>query len=117
MVFHHRKDPAKLGKTAVESFLSYLATDLKVAPSTQNQALNALLFLYRHVLKMEMPQLDDVARSKRARKLPVVLTRREVSLVMDCLHGWHWLVVALLYGAGLRVMEALRLRVKDIDFD
>ncbi|MFK7956286.1 MAG: integron integrase [Lysobacterales bacterium] len=113
--FHGGTYPGKLGKSAIESFLSHLAIELKVAPSTQNQALNGLLFLYRHVLKMAMPQLDDVVRAKRPNRLPVVLTKSEVTRIMDCLTGWHWLVVALLYGAGLRILEALRLRVKDID--
>ncbi len=114
--FHNRKHPTELGKSEIEDFLSYLAIDLKVAASTQNQALNGLLFMYRHVLKSPMPQLDEVVRSKRPKRLPVVLNRREVKQILDFLEGWHWLVVALLYGAGLRVMEALRLRVKDVDF-
>lgn len=113
--FHHHTNPAKLEKPAIEAFLSHLATDLKVAASTQNQALNALVFMYRHVLNLPMPQLDDVVRAKRPQKLPVILTRTEVTRIMDCLSGWHWLVVALLYGAGLRVTEALRLRIKDLD--
>lgn len=114
--FHQGENPSRLGKSAVEAFLSFLATELKVAASTQNQALNGLIFMYRHVLKIDLPQLDDVVRAKRPQRLPVVLGRHEVKQLMDCLDGWHWLVVALLYGGGLRITEALRLRIKDVDF-
>ncbi|MEM9532662.1 MAG: integron integrase [Pseudomonadota bacterium] len=115
--FHGGKNPSQLGKEAVEAFLSHLALDRQVAPSTQNQALNALVFLYRHVLDTSMPELDDVVRAKRPQRLPVVLTRSEVEEVMSGLSSVYFLIVGLLYGSGLRVLEALRLRIKDLDLD
>ena len=98
------------------AFLSYLATDRNVAAATQNQALSALLFLYREVLGMELPWFDDMVRAKRPVRLPVVLSRDEVSRILEQLQGVHWLMASLVYGSGLRLMECLRLRVKDIDF-
>jgi integron integrase len=105
-----------MGKTEIEEFLSYLAVRRKVSASTQNQASSALLFLYREILRSEFGPLEDVVRPKRVARLPVVLTQSEVSAVLTHLHGTHWLVASLLYGAGLRLMECMRLRVKDIDF-
>jgi integron integrase len=96
-------------------FLSALAVDRQVSASTQNQALCALLFLYRHVLDQDIGWLEDVVRAKPPQRLPVVLTRREVRALLGALDGVHWLMASLLYGAGLRLMECLRLRVKDID--
>jgi integron integrase len=100
----------------VTSFLTHLAAVRKVSASTQNQALAALLFLYRDVLQVELPPLGDVVRARRSRRLPVVLTRDEVRTVLLELRGGHGLIAQLLYGSGLRLMEALRLRVKDVDF-
>jgi integron integrase len=100
----------------VTQFLSWLAVEKNVAASTQNQALSALLFLYRMVLEIDLPWLDDVVRAKRAERLPVVLTREEVRAVIQGLHGTPRLMAVLLYGAGLRLLECARLRVKDVDF-
>jgi integron integrase len=105
-----------MGADEVAQFLSHLALDVHVAASTQNQAFNALLFLYRQVLHVDLGEIGSVVRAKKPRRLPVVLTREEVQSVLALLHGEVWLVCSLLYGAGLRLFEALQLRVKDIDF-
>jgi integron integrase len=115
--FHDRRHPRELGGPEVEQFLTYLAVERKVGPSTQNQALQALLFLYRHVLGMELPWLDNVTRATAGRRLPVVLTRAEVKAVLTNLDGTAWLAGNLLYGGGLRILECLRLRVKDLALD
>src|SRR3989304_2188902 len=99
----------------ISRFLSSLATERHVSASTQNQALSAILFLYRHVLNQDVPWLDDLVRAKRPQRLPVVLTRDEVKRVLDELSGTNWLMAALLYGAGLRLIECLQLRIKDPD--
>jgi integron integrase len=114
--FHRLRHPAEMAQPEVEAFLSSLAVDRNVAPSTQNQALGALLFLYRDVLGTGLSWLDDVVRAKKPRRLPVVLTRKEVQAVLGNLCGQNWIAAKLMYGAGLRLLEALRLRVKDIDF-
>ncbi len=101
----------------MEAFLSNLATEGRVAASTQNQALSALLFLYREVLGVELPWLDGVVRAKRPKHLPVVLTEAEVRALLAHLDGTRWLAVSLLYGSGLRLLEGLRLRVKDVEFE
>jgi integron integrase len=106
-----------MGEPEVTAFLSHLATHRRVSASTQNQALSALLFLYRAVLHRELDWLDDLVRAKRPARLPTVLTRSEVNALLRQLDGTVWLVASLLYGAGLRLLEAMRLRVKDIDFD
>lgn len=106
-----------MGGPEVEAFLSHLATVRRVSASTQNQALAALLFLYRHVLNVELPWLDEVVRAKRPQRLPVVLSPAEVAAVLAHLDGVYGLIASLLYGSGLRVLEALRLRVKDVDFE
>ena len=111
-----KRHPSSLGASEVEAFLTSLAVDGRVAPSTQNQAKSALLFLYNEVLGTELPWLDNVERAKTPVRLPVVLTRDEVSRILSRLHGVHRLIGALLYGTGLRIMEAMRLRVKDVDF-
>lgn len=116
ILFHRKRHPAEMGAPEVEAFLTYLATKKNVAASTQNQALSALLFLYREVLAQQLPWMDDIQRAKRTARLPVVLTRDEVACVLDGMHGVFWLMASLLYGAGLRLMECLRLRVHDIDF-
>lgn len=109
------KHPKELGAAEVSAFLSHLAIDNGVAASTQNQALAALLFLYRDVLTVELPWLDQVVRAKRPQRLPVVLTRDEVRRLFVQLSGTHRRVALLLYGCGLRLLEALTLRVKDVD--
>ena len=115
VIFHHRRHPRDMGGPEIAAFLSHLAVDGKVSASTQNQALSALLFLYRHVLAVELPWLEDVVRARRPVRLPEVLDRREVLAVLDGLSGTSWLVASLLYGSGLRLLEALRLRIKDVD--
>jgi integron integrase len=115
--FHGVRHPRELGETEVSAFLTHLAVERNVSASTQNQALSAILFLYRKVLKTELGWLDDMVRARRPSRLPVVLTRSEVAGVIDQLSGTSWLMGSLLYGAGLRVLECARLRVKDVDFD
>lgn len=115
ILFHKKRHPKEMGKAEVESFLSHLATDRHVAASTQNQALHALLFLYREVLNKPLPNVASI-RAKKTKRLPVVLTRDEVQVVLNQLSGVPLLIVQLLYGGGLRVNECLRLRVKDVDF-
>ncbi len=117
IMFHRKRHPRDLREADVAAFLSDLAVNRDVSPSTQNQALNALVFLYRHVLDRPLDKIPGIVRAKRERRLPVVLTTTEVSRVLAAIEGVHWLVVCLLYGSGLRLMEAVRLRVKDIDFE
>ncbi|MBK6688332.1 MAG: integron integrase [Deltaproteobacteria bacterium] len=115
--FHDFRHPKEMGAPEIEAFLSYLAVKRKVSASTQNQALSALLFLYRDVLSMgERPDLDSIVHAKRLQRLPTVLTPREVTLVLNEMRGTSAMVARLLYGAGLRLQEGLSLRVKDIDF-
>jgi integrase len=116
IVFHHKRHPADMGAPEVTTFLTSLAVDGHVAASTQNQALSALLFLYRDVLGIDLPWLDGIVRAKRPERLSVVLTRDEVRNVLQRLDGVPSLMACLLYGAGLRVLECCRLRVQDIDF-
>jgi integron integrase len=115
--FHGIRHPKDMGADEIRCFLSHLATDRHVSASTQTQALSALLFLYRHVLERDLEWLDGVVRAKRSVRLPVVLTRDEVRAILQELRGVPWLVASLLYGCGLRLLEGLRLRVKDIDFE
>lgn len=112
--FHRRRHPREMGPAEIESFLSHLAVESHVSASTQNQALQALLFLYQRVLEIDVPFLEHVTRARRPKQLPVVLTVAEVHAVLAQLDGTAWLVANLLYGSGLRLMEALRLRVKDL---
>jgi integron integrase len=114
--FCGKRNPAELGAPEVTAFLSWLATERDVAAATQNQALSALLFLYRHVLGRELPWFDGLVRAKRPVRLPTVLTEAEVRRLLAQLDGVRWLVASLLYGAGLRLQECLMLRVKDLDF-
>lgn len=116
ILFHNKRHPQDMGEVEVESFLTYLAARKNVAAATQGQALSALLFLYRHVLKIELGWLDDIQRAKKPKRLPVVLSREETQKLLNFLHGDKWLICSLLYGSGLRLMEGLRLRVQDIDF-
>jgi integron integrase len=115
--FHGRRHPREMGAPQLEAFLTHLAVDAKVAASTQNQALQALLFLYRQVLQIDLPWLENVTRANRPRRLPVVLSPVEVRLVLAQMEGMPWLAANLLYGSGLRLLEALRLRVKDLNTD
>ncbi len=114
--FHGKRHPGKLNAEHVSAFLSHLAVERKVAASTQNQALCALVFLYRHVLEKELGQFEGMVFAKRRRKLPEVFSRDEVERVLSNLSGVSWLMAALMYGAGLRLMECVRLRVADLDF-
>jgi integron integrase len=116
ILFHRKRHPKTMGADEVRQFLSDLATNRDVAASTQNQAFSAILFLYKEVLKQELPWLDDIERAKRPVKLPVVFTPQEARLVLQKMHGTARLMGQLLYGCGLRVNECTRLRVKDVDF-
>jgi integron integrase len=116
ILFHDRRHPAEMGKLELEAFLTHLAVERNVAASTQNQAKSALLFLYREVLELELPWLDDVEKAKKPKRLPVVLTEAEVEAVLGELEGVWRLLGRLLYGSGLRLMEGVRLRVKDVEF-
>jgi integron integrase len=111
---HNRRHPRELGSAEVEAYLTHLAVREHVSASTQNQALQALLFLYRQVLEIDLPWLENVVRARRSRRLPVVLTVPEVRAVLAQLDGTPWLYANLLYGSGLRLMEGLRLRIKDL---
>ncbi|PWB59014.1 MAG: integron integrase [Nitrosomonadales bacterium] len=110
-----KRHPNEMGAREVEVFLTWLAVEGRVAVSTQNQAKSALLFLYREVLGADLPWLENVEQAKTPKRLPVVLTQAEVQALLSGLSGTHWLVAGLLYGAGMRLMEALRLRVKDVE--
>lgn len=114
--FTGKRHPRELGAAEVSGFLSYLATERNVAAATQNQALSALLFLYSQVLELDLPWLEGMVRAKRPVRLPVVLSESEVRALLAELEGTRWLMASLLYGAGLRLRECLKLRVKDIDF-
>lgn len=117
ILHHDRRHPQELGAPELSAFLSALAVQGKVSASTQNQALNAILFLYREVLKITLPWLEGVQRARKPQHLPVVLTRDEVKRVLARLNGTVWLMAAVTYGAGLRLLECLRLRVKDLEFN
>jgi integron integrase len=116
IVFRGKHHPLEMGQQEMVPFLSALAVKEHVSASTQNQALCALLFLYRNVLDQNLGWVDDVVRAKRPQRLRVVLTRPEVKALLGTLEGVHWIMASLIYGAGLRLLECLRLRVKDIDF-
>ena len=117
ILFHNKRHPAEMGIPDIEAFLTHLAQDENVAASTQNQAFNALLFLYRNVLHVELDAPIQALRAKRAQHFPIVLSKDEATRVLAGLQGLHQLMARLLYGSGLRLMECLRLRVKDIDFE
>jgi integron integrase len=116
IVFHNKRHPAEMGAPEIEAFLTHLAVKENVAASTQNQAFSALLFLYREVLHQDLGPVDAL-RAKRPRRLPTVLTKGETLRLIGCLSGTHQLMAKLLYGGGLRLMDCLRLRVKDLDFE
>ena len=115
ILFHGKRHPAEMGKPEIEQFLTALAVKRHVAAATQNQALAGVLFLYKDVLGKDPGWLDDVVRAKRPQRLPVVLTRGEVETLLAALDGVRWIMAMLLHGSGLRLMECLRLRVKDIE--
>ena len=115
--FHNKKHPAEMGEAEISAFLTYLAVTKNVTASTQNQALSALLFLYKQVLGTELAWLDDVTRAKRPSRLPTVLPKEQVLQLLDAMNGTNGLIARLLYGTGMRLMEAMRLRIQDIDFD
>lgn len=116
-ILHHgKRHPAQMGAGEVEAFLTHLASVRGVGASTQNQAKSALLFLYGEVLAIDLPWLESVAPARTPKRLPVILTREEVARVLHALHGTHALLGRLLYGTGMRIMEGVRLRVKDVEF-
>lgn len=117
ILFHGKRHPKDMGAPEVGAFLTHLAVERHVSPSTQNQAKAALLFLYRHVLDVDLPWLDEVIHAKRKPRLPVVLTPGEVRVLLDQMEGTMALLARLLYGTGMRLMEGLRLRVKDVEFE
>ena len=117
VVYHNMRHPLEMGESEVEAFLTHLAVDRHVSASTQNQAFNALLFLYRNVLGKQLGEEIDSVRATRPNRLPVVMTEEEVRRVISCMHGVPQIMAKLLYGGGLRAMEVLRLRVKDIAFE
>ncbi len=116
IVANGRRHPRELGGAEVEEFLSRIAVERRVAASTQNQALAALLFLYREVLRVDLPWMASIVRAKRPRRLPTVLSVDETRRLLSMLEGRTWLMASLLYGTGMRLLECLRLRVKDVDF-
>jgi integron integrase len=115
ILFHHKRHPSDLNEQHIGTWLTHLAVKRKVAASTQNQALSAILFLYRDVLNLTLDWIDNIERAKKPARLPIVFTREEVQSVLANLNGVMWLMASLLYGSGLRLMECVRLRVKDID--
>lgn len=117
ILFHDKRHPKEMGAEEVRDFLSHLATERNVSASTQNQAKSALLFLYRDVLQIELPWLDEVIAAKSAKRLPVVLTQTETRRLLNAMSGTMGLAASLLYGTGMRLLEGLRLRVKDIEFE
>lgn len=116
IIFHNKKHPAEMGEKEINQFLNHLAVKENVSASTQNLALCSIIFLYKHILKKEVGELEMIW-AKKGKKLPVVFSRKEVKKVIDTLSGPKWIMVNLLYGSGLRLMECVRLRVKDIDFE
>ena len=117
ILFHKKRHPREMGEVEVSAYLTHLAVNRKVSASTQNQALNALVFLYARVLDSPLADIGETARAKRPEKLPVVLSRKEIKSLLSELSGIHWLAAGLMYGSGMRLMEVMRLRVKDVEFD
>lgn len=116
IIFHNKRHPKLMGKREIEAFLSHLVINRNVSPSTQNQAFNALIFLYKQVLEQDLPDEISAIRSKRPVRIPTVMTRDETRKVISALRGTHKLMAEVMYGCGLRVIECVRLRVKDVDF-
>lgn len=117
ILFHDKRHPEDMGRDEIEAYLTHLAVSRHVAPSTQNQAFNALLFLYRNVLEIDFPDNINAYRSKRPVRLPTVLTKADTMKTISMMTGFHQIMVKILYGSGLRAIECIRLRVKDLDFD
>jgi len=117
ILYHNKRHPNEMGKEEIQKFINHLAINDNVSSSTQNQALQAILFLYKRVLKKDVGWLDEIKRATRVKHLPVVFSKKETAKIIDNLTGIPKLVVSILYGSGLRLSEALRLRIKDIDFD
>ena len=117
ILFHSKRHPKEMGAKEMESFLSYQAVTKNVAASTQNQAKSALLFLYKEVLQIDLPWMTDIVSAKKPTRLPVVLTQAEVSTLLAHTAGTSGLILRLVYGTGMRIMECLRLRIKDIEFE
>lgn len=117
ILFHNKRHPKEMGVAEIRAYLSHLAVEKNVAASTQTVALSALLFLYRQVLQIDLPYIDNIERAKRPEHLPIVFTRSEVKQILAHLDGVNHLIASLLYGSGMRLMEGLRLRVKDVDFE
>lgn len=115
ILFHQKRHPRDMGAVEVEAYLTHLAVERKVSASTQNQALSAILFLYRQVLETQLPWMENIVRARRPKRLPVVLGRQEVGSILAGLNEPFWLMGSLLYGSGLRIAECLRLRIKDLD--
>ena len=115
--FHNKRHPKDMGEKEIRSFLTHLAVDKHVSASTQNQALSAILFLYKRVLELDLDWIDNVVRAKRPKRLPVVLSKGEVNAILNAITGVNGLIVKMLYGTGMRLMEVMRLRVQDIDFE
>lgn len=113
--FNNYRHPRDMGAREIEEYLTWLAVKGKVSASTQNQALNAIVFLYKNVLHLKLGDFSSAIKAKKPKRIPVVLNREEVMDIINCLKGVHWLIVQLLYGSGLRCIECLRLRVKDLD--
>jgi integron integrase len=116
ILYNNKTHPAKLGSHHINQYLTYLAVKKNVAASTQNQALNAVIFMYKHLLRQDVNQIGDYVRAKSSQKIPVVLSKDEAQLVFNHLSGIYILIAGLLYGSGLRIMECMRLRIKDVDF-
>ena len=117
ILFHGKRHPQAMGSAEIEAFLTHLAVAGKVSASTQNQALSALLFLYKEILSIDLPWLNEIVRAKQPQRLPTVLTRTEVQAILVRMSGTYGLMANLLYGTGMRLMECVRLRVKDVDFE
>ena len=117
ILFHHKRHPKEMGSAEIEAFLSHLAVERKVSFSTQNQAKAALLFLYKQVLGIDLPWLDNITSAKPSQHLPVVLTPTETRALLHELSGTMWLIASMLYGTGMRLLEGLRLRIKDVEFE
>lgn len=117
ILFHGKRHPSEMREPEIEAFLTFLAVDEEVSPSTQNQALNSILYLYSNVLSIKLGTLTNVVRSHKTKRLPTVFSRDEVKQILAHLEGVPWLVCAILYGSGLRLLECLRLRIKDIDIE
>src|SRR5689334_12061184 len=115
ILFHQKRHPRDMGGPEVAAFLTHLAQDRLVSAATQAQALAAILFLYKRVMNVDLPWIDNVVRAHRPKRLPTVLSHEEAARVIAHLRGVHWLIAGLLYGSGLRLLEALRLRIKDVD--